>query len=1383
MRTLREANPGAADMWCYDLNGDMTPDNVSFSSDNYAYFRCIDNPKHLFHKKIRKMTSERDMHNIGCIYCGPNAKITFPGETDFFTKVPEAVHMWDFAQNNLLGLVPEELLPYSSKKAHFICVNGHDEFRKISDFTKSPSCQTCNKSLLINAPSTSLFLNEKYNTIENLKDYIQSDKRVLKLACPYCDYTWSWTANLWCKRQYCPHCGYDGTEGSCEKNTFVKEMYHIVTLRDANPEMAVAWNYEKNGDATPDNTRGHSNHKFFFKCANGHDFDIELYNLYDKDGSPIGCPFCRRRTRIATDGINDLETKVSKILEFWDFESNDISPDSISAQSSYEAKFKCPKGHRFTRKVCLFSADPQCKECKKLEHLRKYSIKTSRPESYKFWDFKKNTLDPSITSAYSKEEAFWKCSDCGYEWVQSISDRCSSRGGKCPSHDLKRSFSQEYGLQYSESFACMNPAASQYWNRELSSGLTPENTPKRSGKEIYMNCSRGKHKPYPIKVCNIKKTPFGCPECQREDREESYKQNSLKLNVPAAVDMWDYANNKIELDDALLYMNESVNFICEEGHPFSRSISAFVNNQECPVCKMDTIAKHPHMVKQWHFKKNTAFDINLTPAGAKDTVWWKCKKCGYEWQSQINTRKVSAGHCPCCEERVVVVKGITDLFTMVPDIKEFYDFDANIGINPNELSVTSRTKVNWKCDSCGYKWITSVGARIIYDKGTYRVRNCPSCIGLVRNLSYGEEYPELAEKFADELNICSLFDIVESKYQDKNYLWHCDICDEVFESTIYAMIRSRNTKAKGCSYCAGKKVTRENSFAALHPEVMDEFDLTNEIDPYSITERSNKSAKWICRNNPEHRWVAKFSARAKGQGGCNICRGYNYGLMFADIYPEYEKYYDKSKNNRPFNTLAAKSNDSVWWTCDKGHSFHRIVCHLNVAGEFRCPVCTGRIIVTGENDLLTEYPELESIWDYSKNDAAPTTLSPKTNDKYYFKCEKGHSYATYLNTLIDHDFKCFVCDNVIVQEGVNSLLDTNPVLCKEISKNEPRNPTEFTQESASSILWECPDCHGEYRAVIRERSVGDDSCPFCNGRRTQLGINSLMDTHPLLAKEYSNENNFPIGEIRKTHKKWVKWDCPNCSGTYSKQVCEREVGDDSCPYCKNEQLLYGFNGVAQTETFAISEWADSDVDPSGILATSNVKVDWECEECGGIYREPIKKHIQDYYNNFNDCPYCNNRRPLTGLNTLETVLDDIVSIWSTSNDKHYSELLPSSGYDAEWKCNICNGLYKETIYSFVPKHLNGEDDCPYCKKRKPLAGFNTLKVKCEKLMREWNYRSNYLIANSDAILPTYPEDVWWTCECGKNYKMSPKKRLYYQKRHMKSCPYCKGRRRKKHRHF
>ena len=96
-------------------------------------------------------------------------------------------------------------------------------------------------------------------------------------------------------------------------------------------------------------------------------------------------------------------------------------------------------------------------------------------------------------------------------------------------------------------------------------------------------------------------------------------------------------------------------------------------------------------------------------------------------------------------------------------------------------------------------------------------------------------------------------DEINSNKLNIKFWWHCEICGENFESSLGAMIRSRNTVSKGCSFCAGKKVKRENSFAALHPEVMDEFDPSNDVDPYSVTENSTKPAKWICRNNSSHK--------------------------------------------------------------------------------------------------------------------------------------------------------------------------------------------------------------------------------------------------------------------------------------------------------------------------------------------------------------------------------------------------------------------------------------------------------------------------------------------------------------------------------------------------
>lgn len=65
--------------------------------------------------------------------------------------------------------------------------------------------------------------------------------------------------------------------------------------------------------------------------------------------------------------------------------------------------------------------------------------------------------------------------------------------------------------------------------------------------------------------------------------------------------------------------------------------------------------------------------------------------------------------------------------------------------------------------------------------------------------------------------------------------------------------------------------------------------------------------------------------------------------------------------------------------------------------------------------------------------------------------------------------------------------------------------------------------------------------------------------------------------------------------------------------------------------------------------------------------------------------------------------------------------------------------------------------------------------------KEWSYRDNYLLCRPDEITPNSTHKVWWKCkECGYIYKMAPKTRAMFEFRHRKSCPRCKGLRRKKH---
>ncbi len=96
--------------------------------------------------------------------------------------------------------------------------------------------------------------------------------------------------------------------------------------------------------------------------------------------------------------------------------------------------------------------------------------------------------------------------------------------------------------------------------------------------------------------------------------------------------------------------------------------------------------------------------------------------------------------------------------------------------------------------------------------------------------------------------------------------------------------------------------------------------------------------------------------------------------------------YDKNGNHRPENT-SPRSNKTVFWLCDKGHSYPARVSHRqNGSG---CPYCSGRLAIPGETDLATTHPKIAAEWDYSLNtDVLPSTVKAGSSAVFYWKCIK-----------------------------------------------------------------------------------------------------------------------------------------------------------------------------------------------------------------------------------------------------------------------------------------------------------------------------------------------------------------------------------------------------------
>ena len=71
--------------------------------------------------------------------------------------------------------------------------------------------------------------------------------------------------------------------------------------------------------------------------------------------------------------------------------------------------------------------------------------------------------------------------------------------------------------------------------------------------------------------------------------------------------------------------------------------------------------------------------------------------------------------------------------------------------------------------------------------------------------------------------------------------------------------------------------------------------------------------------------------------------------------------------NAPFTpqNIAAGSNKKFSWVCSEGHKWIDSVYYRTKVST-KCPYCTGKIVITGFNDLATTHPEILKNWNYEK---------------------------------------------------------------------------------------------------------------------------------------------------------------------------------------------------------------------------------------------------------------------------------------------------------------------------------------------------------------------------------------------------------------------------------
>lgn len=316
----------------------------------------------------------------------------------------------------------------------------------------------------------------------------------------------------------------------------------------------------------------------------------------------------------------------------------------------------------------------------------------------------------------------------------------------------------------------------------------------------------------------------------------------------------------------------------------------------------------------------------------------------------------------------------------------------------------------------------------------------------------------------------------------KRIWWRCSLGHE-WESPLY----SRTGQYHGCPYCAGKRIPEGADFKSVYPDIAAQWHPRKnaQLKPEHYLPGSHVSVWWKCAEG--HEWRTTIKSRVGGNG-CPVCanrialEGVN---DLASNYPTVAKEWHPTKNgNLTPAQVVAKSERRVWWRCERGHEWQAAI-YSRVEGK-RCPVCSGKTIISGENDLASFAPNLAAQWLQEKNgDLKPQQVSAYSNKSVWWKCDLGHEWKSRISSRTFNNSGCPYCSNKKVLVGFNDLATVEPKVAAQWhpTLNAPLEPTMVTIGSTKTVWWKCSLGH-EWKAVIYSRAGAQKcGCPVCAGKK------------------------------------------------------------------------------------------------------------------------------------------------------------------------------------------------------------------------------------------------------------------------------------------------------------
>ena len=574
-----------------------------------------------------------------------------------------------------------------------------------------------------------------------------------------------------------------------ERVNMAKCITGLNDLATTNPDLVKEWDYEKN-TILPTEIKSGSHRKVWWKCEQGHQWFQAISNRLRSNDK--GCPYCSGRYAIS--GVSDFGTKYPNLLEEWNYNKNaDTDPYQISPFSNKKVWWKCEKGHEWEASIDARTYKGRnCPFCSNQKVLKGYNdLLSLYPDLAVEWNYDKNLgVTPDQVIAHSGKKYWWKC-EKGHEWDATINSRVSGRGCKQCAKEMKTSFPEQAIFYYLRKvfddvingYHTNTISEIDIYIPSISTGI------EYDGQYYHKDISRDKKKDIVLEQSGILLIRI------KENSRLDYAGNDYieKNNV-----LYYNPRNKKHLDSVIIRLFQIIG-IDERPIINTEKDRAIIWSQYIDRAKDNSLeALYPEIAKEWNYKKNITLTPDKVTSRSGKKVWWKCARCGTEWEAVIAQRTGGTG-CPNCASSKISAKvsklipGVNDMATLFPELVEEWDYDKNGDITPQNIYYGSTKRVWWKCSSCGCEYATPLSNR------TKLQTKCKKCTYSIQRGSLKEKHPELLEEW-DYTKNTDLDPALISCGTAKKAWWKCSKCGYEWFSRI-----SHRVSGTKCPRCSHKK--------------------------------------------------------------------------------------------------------------------------------------------------------------------------------------------------------------------------------------------------------------------------------------------------------------------------------------------------------------------------------------------------------------------------------------------------------------------------------------------------------------------------------------------------------------------------------------------------